>query len=152
MRGSRRTSCAAGPQRAPEPAVPGQQPAPPSHTHKSPSARLHQALGSAWGVSSEWTVAGCPRALGLRQGAPGPSSDAGSFLEEASPCLPSPLTGWDTCPWRLRRAQPRNSGHLGTVCPHGCEHKQMGRAFLGLKGPQHLIILKLHPKHLGSLK
>lgn len=80
--------------------------------------------GQCLGVSSEWTVAGCPRAWAWRWGAPGPSSDAGGYL--SSPLPPSPLTRWDTCPRRLRRAQPRNSDIWGQVCPHGCEHTDGG--------------------------
>lgn len=55
-----RTSHAAGPRRALSPQSP--EPAactPPSDTHRALSARLHQALGSAWesAVSGRWQAA-----------------------------------------------------------------------------------------------
>ena len=99
---------------------------------QSPTRPPAPGPGQCLGVSSEWTVAGCPRAWVWRWGAPGPSSDAGGYL--SVPLPPSPLTGWDICPQHLHRAQPRNSDIWGQVCPHGCEHEQMGEGVLGMKG------------------
>lgn len=63
--GAGRTSCAAGPQRALSPQSPRASSLRAALTHsQSPSARLHQALGSAW----ESAVSGrgrLPKGLGL---------------------------------------------------------------------------------------